>query len=617
MRIRLLISVLMTCAGVQMALAQKQPAIASFTSDRQRVTPDEAESGTAFVNLAWETAGMRRGDTLHLQVYVLGQWNDALPDALPANGALRWAVPHTLDFIPPTFRLVIRDPRDQVVDSVELVIPYSTEIDPKNPPQIVSFTTPRASITAAEFEAARGVIPIAWKVIHRPARANLKFEQVLVDGKAVSVELPRYYSWVRSEGDGVVRPQPVSSTFVLRARLVNVDTGEVYAEQILPVAFISQPAPTGSPITGDSTSGDSGAPRPVLTSVSASNYNPKRGETITVNWQTLNTTDVWIEVRDIDYFPRSYAPSDPVYRFENLPVNGSVDLPIAPDYKGGGWQIHFTAGRDGFHGYDGKRLDLIFPDAPQPIWLRLNRFTVSANPIRLGDTVTVAWDGRVTTRTSIYGVVGDKPLDGYDDKLVLDVTGIAMGEAMSPDTPLNQHFAGLYRSGSLQIVIPSYDPFYNGVLFVLGMDVDGQPITFDNIFVPMDPPENLARTETMTAAYQPFEHGFMLWFGATGDVQVYYGFGSGQAEIYPQSSYQNLPDNPVTDSPPNMLFKPINAFGRMWGNVEAVRSQLGWATTPEQGYTLTMSTRLDNGAVTLTLPNGIRIYQLGNSWTQQ
>src|SRR5688572_22017412 len=124
------------------ALAQSAAKITAFAADRQSITPDEAESGTAHVNLNWTTEQVSAGQSVQLQVLVLGSWFDALPAGsapLPASGSLRWTVPHTLDFIPPTFRLVILDSAQKMIDRRELVIPYVNLIDPSKPPRIVSF----------------------------------------------------------------------------------------------------------------------------------------------------------------------------------------------------------------------------------------------------------------------------------------------------------------------------------------------------------------------------------------------------------------------------------------------------------------------------------------------
>jgi hypothetical protein len=145
------------------------------------------------------------------------------------------------------------------VDAAGLVIPYSTAIDAKNPPEIVTFNSPMTRIDEAELAASGGVIPVLWQVRNRPARANLKFEQVLASGEVASVELPRYFLWVRSAGEGAVRPQLEDGNLTLRARLVNVDTGEVYAEKMLTLPVIRRPSPT---TTWDDAALKTGAPYP-------------------------------------------------------------------------------------------------------------------------------------------------------------------------------------------------------------------------------------------------------------------------------------------------------------------------------------------------------------------
>jgi hypothetical protein len=83
------------------------------------------------------------------------------------------------------------------------------------------------------------------------------------------------------------------------------------------------------------------------------------------------------------------------------------------------------------------------------------------------------------------------------------------------------------------------------------------------------------------AAYQRFEQGFMVWLSDNGAVYAF--LDTGEVWLTQQSMYQNLAD--PTDQPPNVaLLKPVNAFGKVWGNVPEVRSALGWAIQPEQCY---------------------------------
>jgi LysM repeat protein len=93
---------------------------------------------------------------------------------------------------------------------------------------------------------------------------------------------------------------------------------------------------------------------------------------------------------------------------------------------------------------------------------------------------------------------------------------------------------------------------------------------------------------TTNAAYQVFENGFMVWRADTGDIWVFPK--QSNVNYFGQFDYQNLPDNPVTDTPPTARLSPINGFGRVWGNVSQIRSALGWAMDAEQNYSATLHT---------------------------
>ena len=80
----------------------------------------------------------------------------------------------------------------------------------------------------------------------------------------------------------------------------------------------------------------------------------------------------------------------------------------------------------------------------------------------------------------------------------------------------------------------------------------------------------------------------MLWRGGIGEIWVLTS-ADGQARHFSQSEYVDLPDNPVADLPPEGLVKPVNGFGRVWGNFADVRQALGWASAAETGYATTYS----------------------------
>lgn len=77
-----------------------------------------------------------------------------------------------------------------------------------------------------------------------------------------------------------------------------------------------------------------------------------------------------------------------------------------------------------------------------------------------------------------------------------------------------------------------------------------------------------------------------------------------------------MPPNDPALIPPAGLLQPERGFGLLWRNSPTVRERLGWALTPEAGYTATVQIDSATGARYLTGPGGT-IYGLpanGESW---
>lgn len=128
--------------------------------------------------------------------------------------------------------------------------------------------------------------------------------------------------------------------------------------------------------------------------------------------------------------------------------------------------------------------------------------------------------------------------------------------------------------------------------------------------LPATPPPS---TVYVSGVYQPFEGGFMTWRSDTGEIAVYYGLNGGGVAAFSVASYGNLPDNPFVFPPPGRI-RPIWGIGRVWGNYEVVRNQLGWATGQEVNYVITY-TLVPNG-YTFNLTNGSVVTNINNrTWS--
>ncbi len=118
---------------------------------------------------------------------------------------------------------------------------------------------------------------------------------------------------------------------------------------------------------------------------------------------------------------------------------------------------------------------------------------------------------------------------------------------------------------------------------------------------------------TTEAAYQSFEHGFMLWLRNSGDVWVFVDSarGSDRAHWFDFAQSQYARFEPATpEVPPTGRIEPVGAFERVWHNLagwdQNIRAELGWATAQESTYMLTMQVvgRTSHVHTYLSLPDG-------------
>lgn len=473
-----LIFTLVLGGGALVSAQDGSPAITFFSGNLDQITPDAAESGTAAVTLSWQTANMRPTDPLGLQVFVMGAWHevslplDELP--LPANGRLAWIVPHTLSFDPPRFRLLLRDAAGAALSEAYYTIPYTADVGTP----VITFDVP-AEAPLLLSDLLNGVaVPAAWSVTNRPPDSNLVFEQLTAGGEAINVELPRYWTWVRSSGQGAVRPRWLADgtdEIRLRARLVSAASGQEYAASDVQTLSVSLDVPAPSATVPPPDTGE-----PEVLAFAVSNDHPSRGDTVTFTWQVANTSEIWLAYVHLDFgplpgYPPSWLPVLPsLLEFEQtlgpFPAAGSFDLAIPPDYPQRGMQVHIGASPDHLRNYDRTaRLDLTFADVLQP--LVAHHFGFDVESAARGQDVVISWDV-ANTRDST-------------DTLFIDYVGLILGAAVSPVTPENGRLTGLPASGTVTLTIPDFPPEYTAMWVTLGRDLEPNTI-YEGLPLPLD-----------------------------------------------------------------------------------------------------------------------------------
>jgi hypothetical protein len=228
--------------------------------------------------------------------------------------------------------------------------------------------------------------------------------------------------------------------------------------------------------------------------------------------------------------------------------------------------------------------------------LTINNFTVNPVAIKQGDVVTVTWD--IASTFSKAGIQYDK-IEGQVPVTELDVTT---------------------NSGTAQITVALGVAPHDHTFTLWVQDANGVQQTKEvkvnvacksTTFFAPDPTNQTGRCaseqQSVQAAYQPFERGFMLW------IKLPDGTSHMLVMINPGSiSYYNDWDGSaytITDTAPAGMLLPERGFGYVWNSNANVKQSLGFATGAEQGYTATRQTTLgyqksEINHIYLTLPDG-------------
>lgn len=170
------------------------------------------------------------------------------------------------------------------------------------------------------------------------------------------------------------------------------------------------------------------------------------------------------------------------------------------------------------------------------------------------------------------------------------------GTPLGSDLQQQTRNAPSRKTGVISFTVPAQAGMLSPLMIVL--NVDGQLRVAQRLIVTCDYPWfftprvegcPIAPVRTTPAAFQRFERGAMIWLAETDSIYVLYDtLYSGNAtrlERYDDAFVEGEPDPALPTEPPPGKFAPVRGFGLVWRTRENVRSSLGWALAPEQGYT--------------------------------
>jgi hypothetical protein len=208
------------------------------------------------------------------------------------------------------------------------------------------------------------------------------------------------------------------------------------------------------------------------------------------------------------------------------------------------------------------------PPTATPQWPQILWFTANPGEVDPGQSVTLSWSTSNATRAVIqqYGtnnVAYNELSVAPSGSLVLPVSD--QERLWHEFTLIAYNTAGDSTSNSINV--------YIRCPFTYFFDMEAERYRYDCPAGPM---------VSSDAAEQYFEGGRMIWVGA--EKRIYALLNDGGLYAYADTWTADQPDVDPGITPPSGRYKPVRGFGKVWGADPYIRSRLGWAMGPEQGY---------------------------------
>ena len=563
---KLVILMLSALLGVMAVAAQTRPTVVVFeASNTETMTMDAIDAGEAEITLSWFVSSLGNNQSLRLDAYRMTGWERVFPatDVLLANDERTLTVQPTLNFNPPTYRLVVVDAAtQQIVAERLLTVPYTT---PESDPHISVFEgTGVRNFTDANISQGNARVDVSWVIENRVPGSNLIFDQVLPNNTAVTVELPRENLWVSSAGAGAVAPRPSTDGQIrIRLSLVDIRTNTAYDQAFITIAADGTITSERVAAAGQSTE--------VL--------------------QPTNTTP-------------------PATSTERQPVDCATVTPANAI----------------FLGYPGDGCNTI-TDSATGQTISVDEFSSTATLAVPGENVPLTWavSGAQSALIELYSLSdleGSTVAPSfllYENLPTSSSAAITIPAEYTSGARLILWAANPNPSGNfarLTYAILDLPVTADQVINIGGQQTQSAaPVTTDQTTSTTDgeiPPEPSA-TSIVFASYQPFESGAMFYRDDFKEVTILYA--DGRAEYYPQARYRDLEDNTQL-FPPEGLFSPLGRFGKLWANIETIQTELGWGTAIEQSYQANVEriSAAEGISFRIQLPDGTNILLDGDSW---
>jgi hypothetical protein len=461
--------------------------------------------------------------------------------------------------------------------------------DPILPPTIISFTSNLAVISLADAEAGQTVVELSWQVVG------------LGEGQKLALYAYRFNAWqpllaadappLPSEGSTAITVESPENFGPPTYSLVIVDArGQTVDQRVLIIPY-DLSALSGPPQIDNFTSTIQTLD---ITQVITQNARVPVGWTVS-NRPPLSNL-VFEQVLDAGQVISVELPRP------NLWIASAGEGIVAPVIPETGnvirLQMRVVNMADGTtlaqQTLPPIQLTGTLPPSPAPTptiapTARILSFQAAPNTVTRGGVVTVTWQ-----------VIGSTDIGVW----LLDPSGRLSVSAPNPSP-----------TGSWSVTLPDY---YSGQanFMIFADDASGtraqsslsvRIVCNFTYFFPSTPEMACPQTDVgeVQAAFEIFENGYMLWRGDNSDIYVL--LNTGEVRVIKDRWQGEIITFP--EQPPAGLYQPMRGFGRVWVDDPALRMEIGWAVTLEQGYTMNYQLSSDfSPRLYVNWPDGTVIY---------